>query len=739
MFSPGVGHSRAHALVPSSPRRHASVPKSLLGRGKQASQRLVVRRSASTKSPMRMRKHKKSSRSKLKGSSACNSALSTPSSSLTVTKDYTLTTPDQAGLDDQPTRPQSLAKTHPADVAYSRRSTLQRRSESQRKTIILPVPLTLPPPPPSQPPSPQKPASLPSSASLPSLPPPPPPPKLHPPPIPVSQPSAAPPADDPQAQVSRHTLPPPPPSPPPATPPRNPLVALPTYPPHARVNSLSGTNNIDRPPRPLGPRPPYRNASCSPVPQDARLPSPSRDSFSRPAPMGPRACGPQAPSACSGSNPGPKFQTLPPKFKGLTLEAAKWTFSSEELQGIVSQAIRQSGQASSIRLLPQQAAFVEVPEELEKLNSLMHELKVQYRLQVRKRDVLLRAIDSYAEYTEFSSIALRSKLQELHETSVNLDRIAEELYCMRDQAAQLSRILAVHQGSALAMALRKLHSSFLKRGAEVQSLKDHIYALETERDEAWTQAQQVARDLDDLNDALQNPSRNPSPGVTRTPSHSSSRAVASRRSYLRVSRAGLHLSTNQQAPLATSQNGSRLSSCCPSTVCTPSPTSDPIPPVPPIPHRPSLDIITSGLRLPSQNSGKHRLFLLHTSHTHMLRTFEPPTDGRQPISIRFIARSISDSSALSPSSARRALTRAEADLCGYLGIDSPELMPSHLRRSSIAAVSPSTMSPRARDMAFKRMSDIIDCRVTKGGGISDRIQAILENEVRGASLNSLRV
>jgi hypothetical protein len=281
----------------------------------------------------------------------------------------------------------------------------------------------------------------------------------------------------------------------------------------------------------------------------------------------------------------------------------------------VSQAIRQSGQASSIRLLPQQAAFVEVPEELEKLNSLMHELRVQYRLQIRKRDVLLRAIDSYAESTEFSSIALRSKLQELHETSVNLDRIAEELYCLRDQAAQLSRMLAVHQGSALAMALRKLHSSFLKRRAEVQSLKDHIYALETERDEAWAQAQQVARDLDDLNDALLNQSRHPSPGLTRTPSHSSGRAVASRKSYLRVSRAGLHLSMNQLAPIATSHNGSRLSSCCPSAVCTPSPTSDPIPPVPPIPHRPSLDIITSGLRLPSQNSGKHRLFP-HTSHTY---------------------------------------------------------------------------------------------------------------------------
>jgi len=620
MFSPGVSHSRACPLVipDSSPRRHASVPKSLLGRGRQASQRLVVGRSASTKSPMRTRVHKKSSRSKLRQSSARNSTSSTPSSLPTVAKGDAPTTSDRVRLDDQPTRARSLACVHSPDVAYSRRSALQRRCESQRKTIILPVGSVLPPPPPSLPPSPQKTASLSSPASPSSLvlPPPPPPPKLHLPPLPASQVPSAPPADDSQARVSQHSLPPPPSSPPPATPSSNPLAAPPAYPGHARVNSLSNTNNIDRPPRPLGPRPPYRNASSSPVPQDARLPSPSGDSSSRATPLGAQGCVPRAPSTCSGSIPGPKFQTPPPKFKGLTLEAAKWTFSSEELQAIVSQAIRQSGQASSIRLLPQQAAFVEVPEELEKLNSLMHELRVQYRLQVRKRDVLLGAINAYAEGPEFSSVALRAKLQELHETAVNLDGIAEELYRLRDQAGQLSRMLAVHQGSALAMALRKLHTSFLKRKTEVQSLKDHVHMLETERDEAWTQAQQVARDLDDLNAALQNQSRDPSPAVTRAPSRSSSRAVASRKSYLRVSRAGLRLSVNQLASLTlvTSQNGSRLSSCCPSAVCTPSPTSDPVPPVPPIPDRPSLNlIITSGLS--SQNSGKHRLS--SSSRTHI--------------------------------------------------------------------------------------------------------------------------
>jgi len=290
-----------------------------------------------------------------------------------------------------------------------------------------------------------------------------------------------------------------------------------------------------------------------------------------------------------GSGSGPKFLTSPSKFKGLTLEAAKWTFSGEELQEIVSQAIRESGQASSIRLLPQEAALVEIPDELKRLNTLLHELRVQYRLQVRKRDALMRATYAYAGSPEFSSIALRSKLKELRETAVTLDRIAEELYSVRDQVAQLSRMLAVHSGSALAMALRKLHSSYLKRKAELQSLTDHAHALETERDEAWAQAQQVARDLDDLNDALQN--HDPSPSVTRPTSRRSSRVIASRKSYQHVSRAGLRVSMASQVG---------------SAVCTPSSASGPIPPVPPIPRRPSLNhIITSGL--PSQNSGEHRL------------------------------------------------------------------------------------------------------------------------------------
>lgn len=285
-----------------------------------------------------------------------------------------------------------------------------------------------------------------------------------------------------------------------------------------------------------------------------------------------------------------------------------WTFPPEELHSLMSQAIKGSGKASSIRLLSQQAALVEIPEELGRLNALLDELTVQYRLHVRKRNVLLRATYEFAESPEPNTIAFRSKLQEIHETALSLDRIAEEMYHARDQAAQLSRMLAVHSGSALAVALRNLQSSYLKRTVDVQSLKDHVSALEAECDEAWSQAQQVARDLDDLNGALQTGSSS----ATRPTSCSSSRIVVSRQSSLRVSRAGLRLNHSQRTSMASSQIGSTRWSRV-TAASSPSSSSGLISPVPGMTRRRLASqnrIITSGLS--SHNSGKYSFFSMYT-------------------------------------------------------------------------------------------------------------------------------
>ena len=262
------------------------------------------------------------------------------------------------------------------------------------------------------------------------------------------------------------------------------------------------------------------------------------------------------------------------------MEAANWTFSSAELQTIVSKAIQQSAEPSAFRLLTAQAAFTDVPAELERLTALQNELKVRYRVQARKRDALLRATMGYVETLGSSSSALHARLQELADVTANLDNIAEELYHARDQAGQLSRMLAVHSSSAITMALRKLHASYLRRATEVKSLQDQVFTMEAERDEAWTQAQIVARDLDNLNDSIGTGVSNLA--ATRRHSNRSSLIRASRVSSARVSKAGLRVSHTLRSSMS-SQIRSGHSSYV-SSVGTPASASSP-PPVPPIPRK----------------------------------------------------------------------------------------------------------------------------------------------------------
>jgi hypothetical protein len=613
MFSPGIGHPQGHALSnsDSSTRPHGS----LKGRSSRASQKLVSGRSAPAKASMGTARQK-SWRSKMKRSSITNrtpailSSLSTSTNSDTMTS----TKSDQTRFsDDLSPHPKSVSSDDSPNPAYFRRPALHEHSESPRKTPTPPPPqsaspreiavksesdstspslLLPPPPPPSQlqlppPPVSRVPAISPSSPSCisPAL-------KARPPPVDIPS------ADEPQASItlSYYSLRLSPPALPSVTHPSN-LSAPPSTPPvRVPVNLPLNAYNTDRPPRPLGPRAPYRKESFSSGSRCRLVSDSSTESLPGMTLMDSQDLVSGRSSACSGSRPEPRFQTSPAKFKTLTMDAAKWMLPPEELRALVSQAIRGPGRASSIRLLSQQAAFIEIPEELGRLNALLDELTIQYRLQVRKRNVLLRATLEYADSPE--PTVFRSKLLELHETALYLDRIAEEMYHARDQTAQLSRMLAVHSCSALALALRNLHSSHRKRNADVQSLMGHVSALEVECDEAWAQAHQVARDLDDLNSTLQ--TRDSSPD-TRHMSRSSSRKVTSRQSNLRFSRVGLRLSPSQRASLASPIDSTRLSSA--SGVSSSSSA-------PGITRRlSSLNrIITSDLSSRSQKSGKHRFY-----------------------------------------------------------------------------------------------------------------------------------
>lgn len=331
--------------------------------------------------------------------------------------------------------------------------------------------------------------------------------------------------------------------------------------PLARGDSTLSQRGRMRPPLPAGPRRPSQMMGNFP---------PQRDRAGSVTSLSSNAYNPlfqtvrarsEAPLANS-----PKFQTPPPKWRGYTMEAAKWTFTSAQLQAIVSRAIRQSAEASSIRLLRLEVLDNEIPEEIRRLEAQRTDLKTRYKVLTRRRTIAFESLSSYVSGAEEENPTYVLRLvEELRELATALDKLAEELHSVDGQLDHLSTLTHIHTGSALAMALRKLNASFLKQVAENQVLRNQIQALEAERDEAWQQAEFVANEYDrHMNDSLS--------------SKRSSRVSAVRKSSIRVSKAGLR---------TPSQRLSQVSSLglTPSSAKSPLLRLERIPPVPPIPKR----------------------------------------------------------------------------------------------------------------------------------------------------------
>ncbi|KIK96765.1 hypothetical protein PAXRUDRAFT_282384 [Paxillus rubicundulus Ve08.2h10] len=280
------------------------------------------------------------------------------------------------------------------------------------------------------------------------------------------------------------------------------------------------------------------------------------------------------------SKPPPKFQTPPPKWRGLTMEAAQWTFTSSQLQEIVSRAIKHSAEGSSIRLLRLETLDGEVAEETHRLEMHHTDIKTQYKALVRKRWTLMGALAGHFEGVEMNDAATAIRtVEELSEVSLALDQLADELHSTIEQLAQLKSLRDVHHGSALAMALRKINSTFIRQMSEKEKLHEHIETLEAERDEAWKHAEDVAQDYDNLNDRMVESTGEPQLDDDARSTMSGRRSVrvsAVRRSSVRQSKAGLRtLSRHRSRRSSVSSLGNRGSMTFP--------TTEDIPPVPPLP------------------------------------------------------------------------------------------------------------------------------------------------------------
>ncbi|KAJ6561087.1 hypothetical protein DFH09DRAFT_502789 [Mycena vulgaris] len=195
-----------------------------------------------------------------------------------------------------------------------------------------------------------------------------------------------------------------------------------------------------------------------------------------------------------------KFDSVPVKWKGLPLEAALWTFNSRELQDLVSRAIRSSSRESFIRVLSVENLDQSLPGELERLNALKAMTQSKYRFTAHRRTMLLQALHSFSGYNDRAQdAALVAKLTgQLSQTTAECDQLLGDLLQIADQVGQITRLLDVHWASALAIALRKLNSSYGRRTSELIAARDKITTLNAELNDAWQQAEKLAREMDEL-------------------------------------------------------------------------------------------------------------------------------------------------------------------------------------------------------------------------------------------------
>ncbi|KAF8638441.1 hypothetical protein AX17_002198 [Amanita inopinata Kibby_2008] len=208
--------------------------------------------------------------------------------------------------------------------------------------------------------------------------------------------------------------------------------------------------------------------------------------------------------------PPPKisFESLPVRWKGLPLEAALWTFTSQELQNIVSRSIRSSASESFIRLLSLENLDQVLPAELERLDALKLTMQSKYKFLVHRRSMLLQAMNSHtstpltAKDAEDAMSIVGSLTVQLSKTVAECDEQVEELAKVYDQQAQISKILDVHWASALAIALRKLNSSYGKRTSDLKKARSRISQLEAELEDAWREAERLAREMDEYETAM---------------------------------------------------------------------------------------------------------------------------------------------------------------------------------------------------------------------------------------------
>lgn len=137
---------------------------------------------------------------------------------------------------------------------------------------------------------------------------------------------------------------------------------------------------------------------------------------------------------------------------------APGTFESQDLQEIVSRAIRASAREHSVRLLRLEVLDQILPAEFEKLETQQLMARARYKYLTEQRQGLLQELLSTAtaysrddHYVIFTDLIIR-----LSEIAGACDQTLSDLSQIADRTSQIQKLIDVHGTSALAIALRKV-------------------------------------------------------------------------------------------------------------------------------------------------------------------------------------------------------------------------------------------------------------------------------------------
>ncbi|KAJ8481792.1 hypothetical protein ONZ45_g15184 [Pleurotus djamor] len=283
----------------------------------------------------------------------------------------------------------------------------------------------------------------------------------------------------------------------------NPLLETPSSPQFALRETP--TSSLYSPTSSSSPTPSIKDfTTLGVISEHPEQPPPLSPTFSEPSPPSPEAAPVVKPiSKPTTLTPPPtiNYDSVPVQWKALPMEAAVWTFTSQELQQIVSRAIRSSAQESFIRLLSVDVLDRQLPEELERLSDAKLRAQSRYRFCVHRRTMLLQGINACSTVAPDKSGSNISHLGQLavqlSENSAECDRLLEELLRIVDQQTQVAKLQDNHWASALAVALRKLNGSYGKRTAELKAARQKIAELEAQLEDAWKEAEKMAKEMDD--------------------------------------------------------------------------------------------------------------------------------------------------------------------------------------------------------------------------------------------------